>query len=53
MISHPNSKALTLGNFIKNFHISESHENCYIEVQGDTEYEYVISFMITIILNQL
>ena len=37
----------------KNFRISESDENCYIEFQGHYEHEYIINFVITIILNTI
>ena len=39
--------------FHENFHISESHENWYIEVIGHAEHESRLSFLITKISNTI
>ena len=49
MIYEKNSK----GNFVKNFHTSESHENLYNDVFGHAEHEYRLSFIITIIFHPI
>ena len=44
-------KKKILRKFHKNFHTSESHENCYNEVFGHAEHESGLIFLITIISN--